>query len=220
MSRDLLERTLGPAIRDQQTVTPDGVEIAPLLDGMSIHRSPTHTDDRGTLTEIVDARWEWHPDPLVYAYYLTERPGHAKGWALHKEHQDRYYLIRGELELVLYDVRPDSATNGNLCRLVLATVITSSSTSLPSSGTRRRTSAPRTHRGQLPDHAVRPRRPGQVPTAARHTADPVLVRRHARLVARVRPRRAADEPALQRPAADTRPCRRRRIRDRVGPRSD
>ena len=87
---------------------------------MAIHRSPTHVDDRGTLTEILDPRWGWHPDPIVYAYYITERPGHAKGWALHKEHDDRYYLIRGEIELVLYDVRPDSSTCGQICKLTLS----------------------------------------------------------------------------------------------------
>jgi dTDP-4-dehydrorhamnose 3,5-epimerase len=119
-TQDLLDRTLAAAVRDVQTVTPEGVSTAKLLHGMAIHRSPTHTDDRGTLTEIWDARWGWHPDPIVYVYFMTERPGHAKGWALHKEHEDRYFLIRGELEVVLYDVRPDSPTTGQLCRLVLS----------------------------------------------------------------------------------------------------
>ena len=116
----LLEQTLAAAVRDRQTVTPEGATIAPLLHGMSLHRSPTHTDDRGTLTEILDPRWGWHPDPITYVYYMTERPGHAKGWGLHKEHEDRYFLIRGELELVTYDVRPDSPTRGQICRLALS----------------------------------------------------------------------------------------------------
>lgn len=117
---ELLERTLEAAERDRQTVTTKGAPTAPLLDGMSIHRSPTHTDERGTLTEMLDPRWGWHPDPMVSAYYITERPGHAKGWALHKMHDDRYFLIRGEVELVLYDVRPESATRGRLCKLALS----------------------------------------------------------------------------------------------------
>lgn len=116
---DLLSLTLAAAERDRQTVTADGDELVPLLHGMTIHRSRTHTDDRGTLTEMLDPRWGWHPQPIVYAYYITERPGHVKGWALHKEHEDRYFLIRGELELVAYDVRPDSPTHGRLCALAL-----------------------------------------------------------------------------------------------------
>jgi dTDP-4-dehydrorhamnose 3,5-epimerase len=117
---DLLERTLAGAVRDKQTVTPEGAPTTTLLHGMSIHRSPTHADDRGTLTEILDPRWGWHPDPIAYAYYFTARAGHAKGWALHKQHEDRYFLIRGEVEMVTYDVRPDSPTRGSICKLILS----------------------------------------------------------------------------------------------------
>ena len=117
---DLWEATLGASIRDEQTVTPEGATLAPLLHGMSIHRSVTHTDDRGTLTEMLDSRWSEYPDPIAYVYYITERPGHAKGWALHKEHEDRYFLIRGEVEFACYDVRPDSPTLGQVCYLVLS----------------------------------------------------------------------------------------------------
>jgi len=116
----LLERTLDAASRDVQTVTPEGASLAPLLEGMSIHRSPTHSDERGTLTEIFDPRWEFHEEPLTYLYYITERPGYAKGWALHKQHEDRYFIIRGELEVVLYDVRPASSTRGQICKLLLS----------------------------------------------------------------------------------------------------
>ena len=119
-STDLLDRTLGAAERDRQTVTSEGKSTSQLLHGMSIHRSPTHTDDRGTLTEILDPRWGWHPDPIPYIYYITERPGHAKGWALHKTHEDRYFIIRGEMEMVTYDVRPGSPTAGRICQLVLS----------------------------------------------------------------------------------------------------
>ena len=32
-------------------------------------------------------------------------PAFVKGWGLHKEHEDRYVLLQGELELVVYDVQ-------------------------------------------------------------------------------------------------------------------
>ena len=117
---ELLERTMQAAEQDRQTVTPEGVPVANLLEGMSIHRVPTHVDDRGTLTEIFDPRWGWHGHPLEYVYYITVHPGHAKGWALHRTHEDRYFIIRGRVELVTYDVRPGSATEGRICRLVLS----------------------------------------------------------------------------------------------------
>jgi dTDP-4-dehydrorhamnose 3,5-epimerase len=118
-TEDLLERTLQAAVRDRQTVSSDGTLITDLLHGMTIRRARTHTDARGSLTEIVDPRWGWHPDPVTYVYYITERPGYAKGWALHRTHEDRYFLVRGELEMVTYDVRPDSPTRGRICQLFL-----------------------------------------------------------------------------------------------------
>ena len=119
MSEDLLQRTLGAAVRDAQTVTPEGERTATPLDGVSQRRARTHVDDRGTLVEMLDPRWGWHPAAIVYAYAFTERPGSAKGWALHKEHEDRYFLVSGELELVLYDVRPESSSWGKLWTVVL-----------------------------------------------------------------------------------------------------
>ena len=118
---ELIETTLLAATRSEPIVPRNEKPLVEfeLLDGMSMHRSPTYSDDRGKLAEIHDVRWDWHPDPLIHAYYVTWHPGYAKGWALHKETEDRYYLIKGEVELVLYDVRPLSSTLGQLCRLVL-----------------------------------------------------------------------------------------------------
>jgi dTDP-4-dehydrorhamnose 3,5-epimerase len=120
VSDTLLQRTLDASLRDVQTVTPTGERTASPIEGVSQRRARTHTDDRGTLVEMLDPRWGWHPTPIVYAYAITERPGSAKGWALHKEHEDRYFLLAGELELVLYDVRPGSSTSGQLWTVVLS----------------------------------------------------------------------------------------------------
>ncbi len=113
---DLLEGTLGAAMRDRQTVTSDSLPTAALLEGMSVRHLTTHVDDRGSLVELMDSRWG-QPDPLVSAYSFTVRPGVAKGWALHKEHEDRYANLSGEAEVLLYDVRPSSSTLGQLCRV-------------------------------------------------------------------------------------------------------
>jgi dTDP-4-dehydrorhamnose 3,5-epimerase len=44
----------------------------------------------------------------------------VKGWNLHRKHQDRYVVLAGELQLVLYDPRPESPTCGEVCSLVLS----------------------------------------------------------------------------------------------------
>jgi dTDP-4-dehydrorhamnose 3,5-epimerase len=83
-----------------------------LLAGVTEHRASTHVDDRGSLVEMIDPRWDSVTSPLTYAYSWTVRPGHAKGWAIHRGHDDRYFLVSGEVEVVLFDVRRDSATYG------------------------------------------------------------------------------------------------------------
>ncbi len=107
-------------VRDPQMVTPDGKPIQPLPSGVTFKELPTHIDARGSICELFDSRWDWHPDPLVYSYMFTLRPGMVKGWGMHKEHEDRYFLILGEMEVVLYDTRPDSATFGLISNVYLS----------------------------------------------------------------------------------------------------
>ena len=115
----LLDETLKRAVKDRQTVSPDGKSIEALTEGVVFREAPTHTDERGSVVEMFDPRWNWHPDPFVFAYAFTIRPGIVKGWNLHKLHEDRYFLLQGELDLVLYDVRPESSTCGQICRITL-----------------------------------------------------------------------------------------------------
>jgi dTDP-4-dehydrorhamnose 3,5-epimerase len=119
-STNLLEKTLARAKRDVATVKTTGQSIVSPLDGMNIRHIELHTDERGIVFEIFDRRWDWHPDPIVFAYCFTVRPGIVKGWGLHKEHEDRYVLLQGELELVVYDVRPDSKTRGEVRKIHLS----------------------------------------------------------------------------------------------------
>jgi dTDP-4-dehydrorhamnose 3,5-epimerase len=116
----LLEATIVAAKADTATVSSKGEPIRRLTHGVSLRRLVTHTDYRGSLTELYDTRWDFHPDPLVSSYIFTIRPGVVKGWNLHQTHEDRYVLLQGEMELVLYDPRPDSPTCGEVCTIVLS----------------------------------------------------------------------------------------------------
>ena len=117
----LLDEMLAAATPDQKTADRGGdAHEVPLLDGMRIHRTMPRRDQRGHLTEIFDRRWGWHDEPLEYGYVTTILPGVVKGWALHKTHEDRYFVLNGEMELVTFDPRPDSPTLGKLSRVVLS----------------------------------------------------------------------------------------------------
>jgi dTDP-4-dehydrorhamnose 3,5-epimerase len=106
-------------VQDTQTVTPAGEPLAQLPAGVEFRDATTHVDERGSVVELFDPRWGWHPDPLVFVYSFTVRPGKVKGWGLHKRHDDRYFLLQGELEVVLYDERDESPTRGLVAKVYL-----------------------------------------------------------------------------------------------------
>jgi len=111
--RNLLDVTLAAARRDKQTALSSGKLTTRLTDGIRIRDLPTIIDQRGTITELYDLRWDFHPDPLVFSYCFTIRPGFVKGWNLHKEHE-------GEMEVVYFDPRPDSPTYGEVCKVAMS----------------------------------------------------------------------------------------------------
>jgi dTDP-4-dehydrorhamnose 3,5-epimerase len=108
------------ATKDVATVTQAGESLSPLLHGITFRPVVTHLDSRGSVCELFDPRWKWHPDPLIYVHMFTVRPGNVKGWGLHKLHEDRYFVLYGEMEVVMYDVRPDSPTQGKVATVVLS----------------------------------------------------------------------------------------------------
>lgn len=111
---------LQESVKDKETVTASGENVAKLPEGVTLKKVVTHGDERGTVFEMFDTRWDWHKDPLVFSYCFTVRPGIVKGWGLHKKHEDRYCLISGEVMLVLYDARPNSSTFGLLSKIYLS----------------------------------------------------------------------------------------------------
>ena len=90
------------------------------IDGVVVRDLVTHVDDRGSLCELADERWDDVDAPIVSSYMWTIRPGVVKGWALHRQKADRYTLLFGEAEIVLYDERPASTTHGVVARLFVA----------------------------------------------------------------------------------------------------
>lgn len=107
-------------IKDPSTVTADGKSTKLLPAGVTFRKSTTHLDDRGSVNELFDPRWNWHSDPLVFVYSFTLRPGKIKGWGVHKKHEDRYFVFYGEMLVVLYDAREDSPTFDLVSEVVLS----------------------------------------------------------------------------------------------------
>lgn len=82
------------------------------IEGVVVKPLTTLPDHRGTVCEIYRPEWDIHPDPLVYVYQITIRPGQIKGWQKHLEQDDRLFVSSGTVQVVLYDDREDSPTYG------------------------------------------------------------------------------------------------------------
>ncbi|MFO0860551.1 MAG: dTDP-4-dehydrorhamnose 3,5-epimerase family protein [Phycisphaerales bacterium] len=104
--------------QDVATVTPDGKPLGRLIDGVHVRYATTLQDDRGTLCEILNPAWGFHPAPFSYVYQFTIRPGMVKGWHQHHQHDDRIFISQGTVKVVLYDDRPDSPTRGMINEIV------------------------------------------------------------------------------------------------------
>src|SRR5947207_14752422 len=131
-------------VRDSGTVTSRGENISRLPDGVTVWDVTTHVDERGTVCEMFDSRWNWHPAPLVFAYTFSLRPGMIKGWGMHQFHEDRYFILFGELLLVLYDDRPSSPTNGLVAKVAMSEYRRQLINIPAGAGTRTKTSVVRT----------------------------------------------------------------------------
>jgi len=110
----------GNPVKDGATVTPEGRSLARVPAGVTFRDAATISDDRGSVVEMFDPRWGWHRDPMVFSYCFTVRPGVVKGWGVHRRHEDRYFILFGEVLVVLYDEREDSPTRGLVAKVVLS----------------------------------------------------------------------------------------------------
>lgn len=109
-----------PGLKDPALVTAEGQSLVALPHGATFHAVPTHPDERGTVVEMFDSRWGWHPDPVHFVYSYTLRPNRVKGWGMHLLHEDRYFVLAGEMKIVFYDARLDSPTFEQVSSVVLS----------------------------------------------------------------------------------------------------
>ena len=91
---------LEQARKDSASVSAEGESLQEPIAGVELRRPPTHADERGSICEVYDLRWEFSDDPLVYVYHVTVRPGQIKGWVLHREQNDRMFAYAGTLRIM------------------------------------------------------------------------------------------------------------------------
>ncbi|HEY0151395.1 MAG TPA: dTDP-4-dehydrorhamnose 3,5-epimerase family protein [Longimicrobium sp.] len=107
-------------IQDRQTVTPGGDSVQAHIQGLIVRRLRPIEDKRGDITEMYSPAWEVHPDPMVFAYQVTIRPGAIRGWEMHKLQTDRIFISTGAMRWVFYDHRQHSPTHRLLNIMVVS----------------------------------------------------------------------------------------------------
>lgn len=108
------EKYLQKAQKDPQLITKEGKVIKDEIDGLVIRRTPAIEDERGELVEIYRPSWGISDKPMAYSYHLVVRPKVIKGWVLHKEQDDRIFVISGVQRWVFFDNRKESRTHKNV----------------------------------------------------------------------------------------------------------
>jgi dTDP-4-dehydrorhamnose 3,5-epimerase len=95
----------------------------PTIDGVLFRPLKVHLDGRGEVTELWSAPWS--ADGIAtpqHVYQSATDYSVVKAWHLHELHTDQFTVTRGKLQLVVADVREDSATFGNANSFILGTL--------------------------------------------------------------------------------------------------
>lgn len=91
-----------------------------MIDGVLVRPLQWHSDQRGSLAELVRADDpEMMVVPFGQAYVTTLYPGVVKAWHLHARQWDRMVCLRGRVLLGLVDDRAGSPTHGAQMRIVM-----------------------------------------------------------------------------------------------------
>lgn len=102
------------SLKDRQTTTQDGEVITELIDGVKTRKARTVIDYRGELIEMWNADWAFDEEDVPYVYHVVTAPGSVRAWVVHLNQVDRLYYPSGRIQVVLYDARDGSPTQGKI----------------------------------------------------------------------------------------------------------
>ena len=102
------------AVKDKQTVLPDGRIVRDPIDGVQLKDLRNIVTRNGLTTEVYRDEWKlWDGNPR-HVIHVSFRAHAVSAWHCHQYQTDNIFVTDGSLRLVLYDARPDSPTKGKL----------------------------------------------------------------------------------------------------------
>jgi dTDP-4-dehydrorhamnose 3,5-epimerase len=87
----------------------DATHATGLIDGVSLTTLSSHSDERGSLCELLTTR-DGPIEPIVHVYQVTAAGGSTRAWVYHRWQHDRLAFVNGRFKIALYDIRPGSPT--------------------------------------------------------------------------------------------------------------
>ena len=94
-------------------------KITSKIDGVQIIKKSQIEDDRGKIMHMM-RNDDKNFNKFGEIYFSSVKPKAIKAWHLHKEMTLNYVVVWGEVKLVLYDDRKNSATKGVLDEIFLS----------------------------------------------------------------------------------------------------
>jgi dTDP-4-dehydrorhamnose 3,5-epimerase len=94
-------------------VAPAQADFDSLIAGVIVEPLVFRKDGRGHLVELLTQRDRKHRE-IVHVYQVYAEPGSVRAWVYHQRQDDRLCFSQGRFRLVLWDIRPDSPTHGQL----------------------------------------------------------------------------------------------------------
>lgn len=82
-----------------------------MIEGVKIKMLETHPDDRGFFMEVLKHGEETFA-PIQQTSYTETHPGVIKAFHWHRRQTDIWCVVRGMAQVVLYDLRDGSSTQG------------------------------------------------------------------------------------------------------------
>ncbi len=90
-----------------------------MIDGVEIKELTTYPDERGFFREIIRVTDGFFKEGFAQLSHSVMYPGVAKAWHVHRTQIDWWYVPVGNLKLVMYDLREDSPTRGELQEILM-----------------------------------------------------------------------------------------------------
>jgi len=82
-----------------------------MINGVKIKKIERFFDDRGFFSEVVKFGEEVFKE-IKQTSYTETYPGVIKAFHWHEKQQDIWFPVKGNIQIVLYDLRADSPTKG------------------------------------------------------------------------------------------------------------